>query len=59
MKDKGYREKEIPNTCSREEAQREGERENHFGGARHPNLLIIALFGLAPTCYIFAHFSCT
>jgi len=40
-----------PNTCSREEASREGERENHSRGARAPNLLNIALCGLASPCW--------
>ena len=35
-----------PNTCSREKAKREKERENHSGGARPPNLMNISLLGL-------------
>ena len=35
------------NTCSREEAKKERETENHLGGAMPPNLMKISLFGLA------------
>ena len=46
---KGYMEGD-PNTCSREETQRERDRENHSGRARPPNLLKIPLHGLASSC---------
>ena len=49
-KDKGFKERGNPNTCSREGAKRERKRENHSGGARPPNLLNIALCGLASSC---------
>ena len=55
-KRKGYKEKANPNTCSREKAQREGERENHLGGARPPNLLNISLCELASSCLHPCHF---
>ena len=49
-KDKGFKERGNPNTCSREGAKRERERENHSGGARPLDLLNIALCRLASSC---------
>ena len=50
-KNKGYKEKENPNLCSREEAKRDRERKMlPLGEARPPNLLNIALRGLVSSC---------